>query len=51
MAAGRHLGAIDGGRAVNTDSVFLFVLTMMAIAVGIGLLGLIFMAYLIWKGA
>ena len=36
---------------MNTDSVFLFVLTMMAIAVGIGLLGLIFMAYLIWRGS
>lgn len=36
---------------MNTDSVFLFILTMFAIAVSLGLLGLIYMAYLIWKGS
>ena len=36
---------------MNTDSVFLFIMVMFGIAVGLGLLGLIVLAYMVWRGA
>lgn len=37
-------------RRMTVDSVFLFAMTMFAIAVGIGLLALIVMAFMVVKG-